>query len=398
MPSYGPPSPPGTSRRQNGLSRGVLALADWECWPPYFGRSISAARFRPLDFGRSISAARFRPLDFGRSISGGKVSPGRGGNRPHRGRSYRGMTKFRNTYAALLIGATAFLGLAQVADRRPRSGEFRAWLSQFRLSLPGLSARHLAMRPLALYSRFDYLGRWSERGTRVAAPGASFASTASRYPASVSQVVFAGASDGWAYGNSLWATYNGGHTWRRLSLGGPVLSLDSSARVAYALVGNCSPNGDNCQAPELRLERSTVGSRSWQTVPDVSGYGTSAIIAANGENAWVSLLPRNHGAAMVWTTTDGGAKWRSLPDSCYQPAQATDLAGLASPGGSTVFELCAGNPGAGQEGKSLRILERRRVNLALCQPTALGGAGAGNCRNWERKCLRDGRVGGERRL
>ena len=119
----------------------------------------------------------------------------------------------------------------------------------------------------------------------------SFASPVPGYPASVSQVVFADATDGWLYGNSLWATYNGAHTWRPINLHGPVFSLASSASVAYALVGNVRQRGGR-QAPQVRLERSSVGSSSWQIVPGISGYGTSAIITANGENAWVSLSPR----------------------------------------------------------------------------------------------------------
>ena len=262
------------------------------------------------------------------------------------------------------------------SGRRPGAGKFRARLCQFRLWLPRLSARHVALRPRAVHRRFSHVGWWQNMGTgggtgrlvcrHGLAPGAS-----------VSQVVFAGPSDGWAYGNSLWATYDGAHTWQQVDLDGPVLSLNSSAHFAYALVGNCSPGAANCQGPALRLERSVVGSEKWAPVPGISGYGTSAIIAVNGANAWVSMVPRDHGAAMIWTTADGGAKWHSLPDSCYQPAQATDLAGLASPGGRVVFELCAGNPGAGQEGKSLRISSDGGSTSRLVGYLPLGGLAQG---------------------
>ncbi len=109
---------------------------------------------------------------------------------PSPGRSYRGMMKFRNTCTAVLAGAITFLGLAQVGRRRPGAGKFRARFRQFRLWLPGLSARHLAMRPRAVHRRFGHVGRWPGWAP-VAAPGASFASTGSRRGASVSQVVFA---------------------------------------------------------------------------------------------------------------------------------------------------------------------------------------------------------------
>jgi photosystem II stability/assembly factor-like uncharacterized protein len=279
---------------------------------------------------------------------------------------------FRNTGAALLIGATAFLGLPQVAMAAPVPANFEPGSVSFVSASAGflLGTSPCGNAPCtAVLTTSDGGHAWA----RAAAPGASFASPVSRYPASVSQVVFAGATDGWLYGNALWATYDGARAWQPINLHGPVYFLASSARVAYAVVGNCSPRGTGCQAPQLRLERSNVGSRSWQIVPGITGYGTSAIIAANGDNAWVSLSPRNHGAALLWTTADGGATWHSLPDSCYQPAQATDLAGLASPGGRVVLELCAGNPGAGQEGKSLRISTDGGSTSHVVSQLPLGG-------------------------
>jgi photosystem II stability/assembly factor-like uncharacterized protein len=283
-----------------------------------------------------------------------------------------GMTTFKNTCTALLVGATTFFGLAQVAAAAPVPANFEPGSVSFVTASKGflLGTSPCGHIPCtAILSTADGGKTW----TKVAAPGVSFASTASRYPASVSQLVFATASDGWAYGNSLWATYNGAGTWQHLNLGGPVFSLDSSAHEAYAVVGSCSPGSSNCAEPALKLERSAVGSKSWEKVPGISGYGTAAVIAVNGENAWVSLSPKDHGADLVWSTTDGGAKWHSLPDTCYQPAQGIDLAGLASPGGSTVFELCAGSPGAGQEGKSLRMSSNGGSTSHLVSHLPLGG-------------------------
>jgi photosystem II stability/assembly factor-like uncharacterized protein len=286
------------------------------------------------------------------------------------------MMKFRNTCTAVLAGAITFLGLAQVAAAAPVAANFEpgsvSFVSGSRGFLLGTSpCRHAPCT--ALLATSDGGRIWEP----VAAPGASFASTGARSGASVSQVVFAGPSDGWAYGYSLWATYDGAHTWQKVDLGGPVLSLNSSGHFAYALVGSCSPGAANCPGPAMRLERSVVGSEKWAPVPGISGYGTSAIISVNGDNAWVSMAPRDHGAAMIWTTADGGAKWHRLPDSCYQPAQATDLAGLASPGGGVVFELCAGNPGAGQEGKSLRISTDGGATSRLVSYLPLGGLAQG---------------------
>jgi hypothetical protein len=186
-----------------------------------------------------------------------------------------------------------------------------------------------------------------------AAPLAPFALASSPSSPSVNQVLFANASDGWAYGPKLWATSDGSESWAKVSLGGPVYLLATSAHEVYAVVGNCSPSAHNCRAPTLRLERATVGSAAWHTVPGVSGYGTTAVLTANGSNAWLSFSPKSTGAVLIWRSSNSGNTWQRLPDPCYDPSQATDLAGMASPGSGQLFELCAGNPGAGQEEKSL---------------------------------------------
>ena len=222
------------------------------------------------------------------------------------------MTTFKNACTALVVATTAFLGLAQVATASPVPANFEPGSVSFVSPSTGflLGTSPCAHVPCTAVLTTTNGG---EAWKRVATPSASFASSVSRYPASVSQLVFADASDGWAYGNSLWATYNGSTSWRQVDLGGPVFSLNSSAHVAFAVVGSCSPSGAKCPVPALHLERSTVGSRTWQTVPGVSGYGNTALIAVSGENAWVSLSPRGHGAAMIWATTDGGTQWHSLP-------------------------------------------------------------------------------------
>ncbi len=272
----------------------------------------------------------------------------------------------------------AFFGLAQVAEAAaaPVPAKFEPGSVSFVSPSLGylLGTSHCSHAPCTAVLTTANGGKaW----TKTAAPGASFATTATRYVASVSQLLFANASDGWAYGDSLWATYNGAKTWQQVDLRGPVFALNSSKDVVYAVVGNCSPSGAKCATPALRLERSSVGSHSWHTVPGLTGYGTSALVAVNGENAWVSLSPLDHGAAKLWSTTDGGTTWHSLPDSCYQPSQAIDLAGLAAAGGSTVYELCAGDPGAGSEGKSIRMSTNGGSTTRMVSHLPLGGLAQG---------------------
>src|SRR3984957_5747769 len=73
----------------------------------------------------------------------------------------------------------------------------------------------------------------------------------------VSGLHFADQLDGWAYGDTLWATHDGGNTWNQLRLGGSIVAMASGLGVAYALVQACA----SCSAPadSIPLFRSRAG-------------------------------------------------------------------------------------------------------------------------------------------
>jgi photosystem II stability/assembly factor-like uncharacterized protein len=186
--------------------------------------------------------------------------------------------------------------------------------------------------------------------TRVHAPAAPLVSPFEDTPRSVTQIFFANARDGWAFGPALWATTNGGGSWHRQTLGGPVLAMAAAAGHAYAIVGSCYPSSSGCNGTREKLERSTLGASAWATVPGPSGVGGPAYFAVSGATVFLALWRAIDGPAYIWESSNGTA-WQRRGDLCYNPAQAIGLAGLAATSGSSLFELCAGNPGAGQEEK-----------------------------------------------
>ncbi len=203
----------------------------------------------------------------------------------------------------------------------------------------------------------------------VPSPGASPS------PAGVSKIAFANPSDGWAFGPALWATTNGGASWHQEKLGGPVISLTAAGGYAYAAVGSCYPTSNNC-SPNVRLERSAVQTSSWHPVPGISGHGTQVLWATRGAAVWLALWPAPVGAASVWVTS-AGTSWHRYPDPCYNRSQGIDLAGVAAPEAGVLFELCAGNPGAGQEAKSLRLSANNGATSHLVSNLPLGGLAYG---------------------
>jgi hypothetical protein len=272
----------------------------------------------------------------------------------------------------LLVGGAASFGTGAGATAAPVPAHFEPGSVSFVSASQGfvLGTSPCTSQPCTtLLTTANGSKAWAA----TAPPPAPFASASSTSSASVSQVLFANASDGWVYGPTLWATYNGAESWARVKLGGPVYLLATSAQEVYAVVGNCSPSAHNCPTPTLKLERAAVGSAAWHTVQGVSGYGTTAVLTANGANAWVSFPPKSVGAVMIWRSSNSSSTWQRLPNPCYQPSQATDLAGMASPGGDLLFELCAGNPGAGQEGKSLWASTNGGKNGHVVSQLPLGG-------------------------
>lgn len=105
-----------------------------------------------------------------------------------------------------------------------------------------------------------------------------------------SQVRFADAKDGFAYGPDLYATHDGGMTWHVVDVGGKVTDLAISSGQAFAIVAD-------------HLMRSPVGQDQWTPVPaagEVSGglwlLGNEVIVqSGNGGGYGTDLLVSQNG-------------------------------------------------------------------------------------------------------
>jgi photosystem II stability/assembly factor-like uncharacterized protein len=102
----------------------------------------------------------------------------------------------------------------------------------------------------------------------TAAPGTAGESQQARSANYVRAVRFADERNGWAFDRELWATHDGGASWRPVRLGNPVLSLDATAGRVYAVVGSCGVSTVECTGP-VRLYEAEVGSDDWRSVLEV---------------------------------------------------------------------------------------------------------------------------------
>ncbi|MDA8292055.1 MAG: hypothetical protein M0Z33_10320 [Actinomycetota bacterium] len=206
----------------------------------------------------------------------------------------------------------------------------------------------------ALVATTDGAHRWSA----AAAPPAPLATPPAGGAAvpgdAIGTILFTGTS-GYAYGPGLWAdrSARGAPRWVRLHPGRPVLDLAVSAGTVWTVVASCWAQDPRCASPTLGLERAPVGTDAWRAVPGIGGVSAGQLLF-RGREGWVTLRPRRVPSPVaIWHTADAGASWSRIRDPCYRPAEGTDLAELAAPGSSTLVELCAGSPGAGQEDKAI---------------------------------------------
>jgi photosystem II stability/assembly factor-like uncharacterized protein len=186
----------------------------------------------------------------------------------------------------------------------------------------------------------------------------------------VGGVVFASRQTGWLYGPGLWATHDGGATWRRIflggdivsSLGGGVVAMAAAAGTAYAVVAP-----DPFHGKPAELYSSPAGQDRWARVGTMTGDPSWASLAVSGKAAWFGT------STALWATTDG-AHWHQDPAPC--PAADVDGLGSIAPASpSHVVFLCLGNGAAGSMGKEVLRSADGGKTVHLAGQAPFGGSG-----------------------
>jgi hypothetical protein len=187
----------------------------------------------------------------------------------------------------------------------------------------------------------------------------------------VSELHFADQLDGWAYGDALWATHDGGNTWNQLRLGGSIVAMASGLGVAYALVQACA----SCSAPadSIRLFRSPVGADAWAAVPGVDLGQQSELVA---EGATVFLLGSNPTEILRSTN---GAPFVPLTNPCPANPGSPVLGpvSMAASDPSDLAFLCSGGAAAGSSDKEVFISHDGGVSYQRVPDAPFGGDAVG---------------------
>jgi photosystem II stability/assembly factor-like uncharacterized protein len=154
---------------------------------------------------------------------------------------------------------------------------------------------------------------------------------------------FADARNGYAFGQGLWETSDGGASWHKATPPAPtVLSLEAvQDRGLVAVAQSCQP-GKGC-GHRIGVYHQSIGG-SWSAVGSVRTYFNDASISVHGSVVWV-LAGLN-----LYVSTDGGGSFQTESQPCPtrlgQPGSISD-------DGAHVYLLCAGNGAAGSTQKYL---------------------------------------------
>lgn len=165
--------------------------------------------------------------------------------------------------------------------------------------------------------------------TALPAPAASWGGVApdgnGNIPADgVTSLLFANARDGWVYGPGLWATHDGGATWRLVATRGrAVQRMAVTGGRVLASLESCDPVDVSCDGPQTWVAETSPASRdAWQPVPGAAAGPVLTAQAGTGYAVSPSVGPPGTDVAMLSGPADGSARWVSRPLPCQPGAIA----------------------------------------------------------------------------
>jgi hypothetical protein len=175
-------------------------------------------------------------------------------------------------------------------------------------------------------------------------------------PDTTLKLTFDGRGDGFLYGQSaFYVTHDGGGTWHAVPEPGKVVDVEPVGSSVWMFVGQCRT--PTCW---VVLTESTDGGTSWHQSPAeppiLASTTDPQLVRTSSSSAYVlTAPPRNAFGAPdtvpMWSTTDGGRSWAQHDIPC--PIDAGLVVMAASPGGGNLIAVCASQPAAGSQPKSV---------------------------------------------
>jgi hypothetical protein len=201
---------------------------------------------------------------------------------------------------------------------------------------------------------WDEVSRLTVPAPRGQAPGQA-APWGLGTPMTVNSIRFADGDNGWMFGSGLYATHDGGRTWKPIDLPGHVTDVEASNGRAFAVVADCTAGNGWCSSG--RVFEATTGTDRFRPVPGLGQFADpkrrefSASIVLHGYAVYVVLRT---GSRATLAASSDGRTWelRELPCRTWSPANVgqSDLAAWSENG---LVLVCGGMPGAGMQLKDV---------------------------------------------
>lgn len=223
----------------------------------------------------------------------------------------------------------------------------------------------------------DYGLHWARIGSP---PGAQTGASA------VSQVRFLNKTDGWAYGPGLYATHDGGKSWRGLTTRGRVIDLSTIDNRVIAVIGTgCTGVGVNYAAgcSGFALFSATATTDRWGAVSGASASVPPAPggLQITGQHGY--LIARGH----LYAGLVSGGAWHAVraapvgaPPCLVSPPGRGPW--LLAPGANALYLVCGTSPPAARQKLALyssrddgRIWQVRGAAPAAATSLAVSPAG-----------------------
>ena len=148
---------------------------------------------------------------------------------------------------------------------------------------------------------------------------------------------FADPNRGYAYGNGIWRTIDGGGSWQRWSVPGRYVIDFAAVRDSrlIAVTTPCSPSSGGC-SHRLTLYDRPIAGGPWRAMARSGPNAFNDSISVHGGVVWVLLGQR------LVVSTDGGRTFGMSTQPCAHSLAALPQPTSISDGGRFTFLLCTG--------------------------------------------------------
>jgi photosystem II stability/assembly factor-like uncharacterized protein len=143
---------------------------------------------------------------------------------------------------------------------------------------------------------------------------------------------------------TLFLTHDGGRTWRASRPPGPVLRVAAGSGEDWALTGTCDANARCQDALTVSVDRG----RTWTQRSVLPPMPPSPLFVRDRQSGWIYASDLEATTTLLYTG-DGGRHWSPQRSPCPSTANAA----LAVTEGGHLWLVCGGEPGAGQQQKSV---------------------------------------------